>query len=347
MIEKLAEAVSGFRPHFRRLLPVRSARIGGRKSKNDGGMYERTQKTSVSLHPMFFLVGIFYSLTGELPFFIMTALVALEHELAHAFAAARLGYRLNKIVLMPYGAVIDGDLKDISLKDEIVVAVSGPLCNLFTAAGFAALWWFFPSTYPYTDSACFLSLSIAIVNLLPAYPLDGGRVLKCVLQLYLFNVQGKKQGEKTDVARRAQVVCAAVAIVISALLLWAFFALLRGGTPNYTILGFAFFLVVGAFGTRADARYLKVNFSNLSALGRGVEIRRVAVLDETPVKSALRYLCRGKYLILDVYDRRERYLGEVRQSDFSEFFSQTSIYAPLGEILTKSAEKCQKKDKIP
>ena len=49
----------------------------------------------------------------------MSALVAVQHECAHAFAAAKLGYKLNAIVLMPFGAVIDGDLRGISFKDEI------------------------------------------------------------------------------------------------------------------------------------------------------------------------------------------------------------------------------------
>jgi hypothetical protein len=49
------------------------------------------EKTRVTLHPAFFLAGVFYSLTGDLPVFLMTAIIALEHELAHAFAAARLG----------------------------------------------------------------------------------------------------------------------------------------------------------------------------------------------------------------------------------------------------------------
>ena len=230
MIEKLAETVSGIKPHLRRLLPVRSARTIEKNSKNDGSRYESSEKTRITLHPIFFLVGIFYSLTGDLLFFVMTTLVAIEHELAHAFAAARLGYRLNKIVLMPYGAVIDGDLTEISLKDEIAVAISGPLCNLLTAAGFAALWWFYPTAYAYTDSACFLSLSIALVNLLPAYPLDGGRILKCALALAFLN--GETKAKKSTAERRAERTCVAVSLVIAAALTAAFFVLLRKNTPN-------------------------------------------------------------------------------------------------------------------
>ena len=132
-------------------------------------------------HPLFLLVGVWYACTGELFLFLLSALVAIQHECAHAFASAKLGYKLNKIILMPFGAIIDGDLKGISFRDEIYVAVCGPLCNLITAGFFVALWWLVPTMYAFTDTACYSSLTIAVINLLPAYPLDGGRILKCAL----------------------------------------------------------------------------------------------------------------------------------------------------------------------
>ena len=79
----------------------------------------------------------------------MSAIVAIQHECAHAFAAAKLGYKLNKIVLMPFGAIIDGDMSGISFKDELLVAACGPLCNLCTAIFFIALWWLKPTMYAF------------------------------------------------------------------------------------------------------------------------------------------------------------------------------------------------------
>lgn len=312
------------------------------KFKNGGGRGESNEKTKLFLHPTFFLAGVFYSLTGDLPFFLMTTLVALEHELAHAFSASALGYRLNKIYLMPYGAVIDGDLTDVTLSDEIRVALAGPLCNLFTALAFGALWWFYPTSYAYTDTACFLSLSVALVNFLPAYPLDGGRILKCFLTLRFSN---GKIGANTSAERKAEKVCAVVTLVTATLLLACFFALAKRGTYNYTVLGFTFFLIVGQFSKNTDARYSKISYSNLSALARGVEIRRVAVLESTPLKSVLRYLCQGKYLLLEVYDAQEKRIGELRQSEFAEIFKSSSLYAPIGDIFTKHTEKSEKNSK--
>ena len=162
------------------------------------------------MHPLFLLFGIWYSFTGELFLFLMSAIVAVQHECAHAFAAYKLGYRLNSIVLMPFGAVIDGDLRGISFKDEIFVALCGPLCNLFTAVFFVALWWLFPTMYAFTDTACYSSLSIALVNLLPAYPLDGGRVLKCVLTRWFLHTSV----EQSKAEKRAEWICRIVAVYL-------------------------------------------------------------------------------------------------------------------------------------
>ena len=130
-----------------------------------------------AVHPLFLLFGVWYAFSGRLFLFLVFTLVALMHECGHAFAAARVGYRLDKIVLMPYGALISGDIEGIGLKDEIKVALAGPLVNAATAVLFVALWWFFPETYAYTDVAAYASAAIALVNLIPAYPLDGGRIL--------------------------------------------------------------------------------------------------------------------------------------------------------------------------
>ena len=81
--------------------------------------------TFVRLHPLVLLLGVWYAVKGDLFLFLMSTLVALQHECAHAFAAAKLGYKLNAVVLMPFGAVIDGDLRSISLKGDADQIVGG------------------------------------------------------------------------------------------------------------------------------------------------------------------------------------------------------------------------------
>ena len=298
-----------------------------KKDKKGDGLFR--------LHPLFLLVGIYYAFTGELFLFLLSALVAVQHECAHAFASASLGYKLNHIILMPYGAVIDGDLKGISFKDEIFVAFCGPLCNLCTALFFLALWWLAPTMYAFTDTACYSSLSIAIVNLLPAYPLDGGRILKGALGRFFL----KSCPDETLAEAKARKICRIVTLGFSLIFFLGFFLLLANGIFAFSMLTFGAFLLTGAFGNRdKSAVYDKMEFSCRNALKKGTEIKRVAVLHTCTVKNALRFLTRGSFLILEVYDENERFLFELSQNELSSFFqASTSPYQTLGELKARHA----------
>lgn len=287
-----------------------------RPNKKGRSFPYREKKSLFSLHPLFLLFGAYYCIKGELFIFLLSALVAIQHECAHAFAAAKLGYKLNKIVLMPFGAVIDGDLKGISLKDEIFVAACGPLCNLVTALFFLALWWLTPTMYAFTDTAYFSSIAIALVNLLPAYPLDGGRILRCLLaKSFLKNNLDEQKAE-----RKAEKIGRFVTLGIALLLTFIFIGQCTQNSPNVTLLAFAIFLFVGAFGTsEKDAVYGKMNISLRGILKKGIEVRYVAVLDSIPIKDCLRFLAKGSYLVLVVYDEGENFLFELPQNQLSAY----------------------------
>ena len=141
----------------------------------------------ITIHPLFLAVGLLSALFGGLPIFIICALTALLHECGHIFCAARLGFECKKISLMPFGAAAVCDIEGISPSDEVKLSLAGPLVNFILCVGVAGLWWFFPETYAYTDLIFYASAGMLVLNLLPAYPLDGGRVVKCVLGSFLKN----------------------------------------------------------------------------------------------------------------------------------------------------------------
>ena len=301
-----------------------------RQKRRKSCRFPSRQGGIIKLHPLFIAIGVWYCFKGELFLFLMSCLVALQHECAHAFAAAKLGYKLNKIVLMPFGAVIDGDLKGISLKDEITVALYGPLCNLFTAGFFAALWWFAPTMYAFTDTACFSSLSIALVNLLPAYPLDGGRVLKCVLTRAFL----KTDAQTLHAEKKAERICRGVTLCFAILFLSAFFYTLVAKSLNLSLLAFGVFLFVGAFGNRdKTAVYAKMDFSCKDALEKGVEIKRIAVAENFKLKDAFRFLSAGCYLVLEVYDKQENKLFDLPQNELADCFLRAqSPHQTIGSL---------------
>ena len=271
---------------------------------------------SFELHPLFLLFGVWYAFKGELLLFLLSCLVALQHECAHAFAAAKLGYTLNKIVLMPFGAVIDGDLKNLSYKDEIAVAASGPLCNVITAAFFAAVWWFFPVTYAYTDTAYYSSLAIATINLLPAYPLDGGRILRCLL----IRASGKKYADLNEAAKKAERVCKGITFALALGCVAVFTVACMQEIYNLSLLVFGIFLLVGGLGNRQKAEYERLNFVCSSPLKNGVVLRRVAVLSSCSIKDAIKFITRGEYLVLEVYTSGGEKAFELPQNELARWF---------------------------
>ncbi len=208
-----------------------------------------------------------------------------------------MGYRLDRIVLMPYGAVVSGDISGITPAQELAVCAAGPLVNAVTALFFVALWWLYPETYPYTDTAAYISLSLALVNLLPAYPLDGGRALRVLL---------RPLGE-----RRAKIACVALSAAIALAVMGFFVYTCARGEPQWSAAAFSVLLAAGIGG---GGRYARVKFSRKKSFERGVEERRVALSADRTVGYALRFLRDDRYLVLVLFDGEE-FFGEVTEEE--------------------------------
>ena len=281
----------------------------------------------VRIHPLFFLAGVWYSFTGDFLSFVSVALCAILHELAHANAAAKIGYAMKSVCLMPYGATVTVDLDGVSPKDEIKIALAGPIFNLTLAAGFLALWWCYPSLYPYTETAFVSTLSLAVCNLLPALPLDGGRTLYCVLIL-LFNAYLPPTKSK----KRALLICRIVSGTLCLAGIALFATTCFQGNPNLSLGAFTVFLFAGLFAKKHG--YVKLDFSNRKSFERGIPIKHVGVLETCTVKKALAFLSSGQYLSFDVYTKDERFLGSISQSQLSDFFQKRNLYATFSEFFS-------------
>ena len=280
-----------------------------------GGAGKRIGAFRVRVHPLFLAAGVLSAFTGQLLLFLSAVLAALEHEFAHSIAARSEGYCLDKILLMPYGAVISGDLSGIPPKAEAKVLLAGPLANAFTALAFAALWWLFPETYPYTEAAAEVSLSLFLVNLLPAYPLDGGRLL-----LLLLTPLGEP---------RARLI-SRIAACLTAGGIFALFVISLFSVPNFSALLFALLLFAGNFG---GGSYRRIAFARGRTFSRGVEEKRVVLSSERTAGECVRYLREDKYLVLIVYEDGE-YLGELTEGELFAVLEEGGYSRTLKEALS-------------
>jgi stage IV sporulation protein FB len=139
----------------------------------------------VTVHPgLLALLGL--ALYARLaPEALVYAAVLLGHELAHVLAAAAFGLRVSALELLPTGGV--ARVEGLELADpgaEAAVAVAGPMHNLLClAAGFVLreAGWLAPGRGAFFLAA---NAALALGNLIPALPLDGGRVVRAALAVH-------------------------------------------------------------------------------------------------------------------------------------------------------------------
>ena len=124
---------------------------------------------------LFFLLIII--LTGNFNYFIPYFLLLFFHEISHAITGIILGYKLEKIVFYPLGGltIINYPI-NIPLFKELLIVIMGPIMQIIV---YLILKEYYPfiKIYHYT---------LLFFNLLPVYPLDGGKILN-IISGYFFN----------------------------------------------------------------------------------------------------------------------------------------------------------------
>jgi len=115
-------------------------------------------------------------------------LSVLLHELSHSLVAKRLGLPVASITLFIFGGVSSLTQEPASAKDEFKVAIAGPATSFLIAAVLGVVFLIFAlegesASVPGAMSGYlgFINFALGVFNMLPGYPLDGGRVLRSVL----------------------------------------------------------------------------------------------------------------------------------------------------------------------
>ncbi|MDO4541022.1 MAG: site-2 protease family protein [Syntrophomonadaceae bacterium] len=132
------------------------------------------------IHVLLLLLAAFSLVLGFGPELLILLVSLLLHELAHCLAAARVGAEISSIELLPFGGQAhSNDLSLLSPDQEIVVALAGPAASALIAGILLILTNIIALNY--IEIAFGANTLLAAFNLLPALPLDGGRVLRAVL----------------------------------------------------------------------------------------------------------------------------------------------------------------------
>lgn len=124
---------------------------------------------------IFFILGFIFDLA--LAFFWI-----IIHELAHYFVLLKLNIELDKFKVHILGARLEiKDFEDLSSRERLIICFAGPILNFIVALiSFCIYKTILKNQYLY--STCEINLVLFIFNLLPAYPLDGGKILGAILE---------------------------------------------------------------------------------------------------------------------------------------------------------------------
>ncbi|WP_164668483.1 site-2 protease family protein [Virgibacillus doumboii] len=142
---------------------------------------------SIHIHPILLVFIIISFFTGTFTELMIIVSIVLFHELGHFMAAKLFNWRIKGIMLWVFGGVMDTDEHGTRpLHEEMIVTVAGPIQHIFIYV----LILFFSldsSAVPSSiiDSVLFYNTVILVFNLLPIWPLDGGKLLFQVLSAIL------------------------------------------------------------------------------------------------------------------------------------------------------------------
>lgn len=139
------------------------------------------QGLKVRIHFLFWIVILWAVAMGRFLEIVTLFVLVIIHEMGHVTSAWSLGWRIRTLELLPFGGVVKTDeWESVPVHEELIVALAGPFHNvmmILAAAFFAWTGWWDEEWTRY-----FIHLNAILIgfNLLPIYPLDGGRVMQAL-----------------------------------------------------------------------------------------------------------------------------------------------------------------------
>lgn len=139
-----------------------------------------------------FIFILIFLLTNQIKIYGILMLFALIHELGHMLVGIALGLKSVKLEIMPYGLSIGFEVKYkdynkkikngnmLSIK-KLIIAMAGPITNLIVTIIFLIFNISFLGIE--RELVIYSNILIGIFNLIPIYPLDGGRIIKNILHI--------------------------------------------------------------------------------------------------------------------------------------------------------------------
>ncbi|CAB4242610.1 Zinc metalloprotease [Methylacidimicrobium sp. AP8] len=272
-----------------------------------------------------------YAATGEFSDVIFSVLsliplfaIIVLHELGHALTAQRFGIQTRNITLYPIGGIARLERMPEDPWQEFLVALAGPAVNLVLAAVLYVILLIVGNVESWTNlhwiggnlllNLFWINVVLAGFNLLPAFPMDGGRVLRALL------------ASRMDAVRATQI---AAAVGQGMAIFFGFYGVFG---HNPFLLFIALFVWMGA---AQEASLVQVK-SALSAIPVShLMMTEFHILrPEDPLGSAVRYLLAGCHLDFPVVSGRT-VVGILTRHNLVEGLSRYGEDVPVAEVMNR------------
>jgi Zn-dependent protease/CBS domain-containing protein len=292
--------------------------------------------TAVRIHVTFLLLlawifGVNYVSGGPqaagngLLFIVLLFLCVLLHEFGHIFAARGFGIRTPDVILLPIGGVSRLERIPEEPRQEFLIAIAGPAVNVVIAfllvliggANFSAehLSALENGNVSMIDRLAAVNLFLALFNLLPAFPMDGGRVLRALLASRLGYVRA------TEIAA---MIGQGVAFVLGFLGLF--------GNPLLIFIAIFVYLAASAeahlVATRAMAHGVPITAAMLTQFAK--------LTPDEHVDTAVQTLLRTSQGEFPVVDGQGKPLGVLMRNDLIRALRERGPNAPVADAMTAS-----------
>ncbi|SFK69714.1 stage IV sporulation protein FB [Paenibacillus sp. 1_12] len=257
----------------------------------------------IRIHPLFSIVMLL-SVAGGYFIEIATLFgIVLVHEMGHVLAAKGFGWRIKEVLLLPYGgeAVVE-ELGSVPVWQEVIVVIAGPLQNIWMMLIAYLLQWMGLVSEQWSAYFIEANLYIALFNLLPITPLDGGKLLGSLMSLWL------PYHRVITLSCCLSLVLSLVVTILSVL------HVVRGGGIQLNLLMIGIFLIYSNWYSYKGRAYHFMRFllhretALVRLMGAGTMAQPIVVNGSRRIKDVVRLFMREKYHLVYVLDEH----GSIR-----------------------------------
>lgn len=273
------------------------------------------------IHGLFWVVILSAVATGRFLEVTTLFVLVLIHELGHVTVARSYGWRVTEIQLLPFGGVaVTDEWGTVPAGEEIAVALGGPFHNVMMVLfGYVFFWldWWSEEWMRYFVQGNAL---LAGFNLLPVYPLDGGRILQALLSYHL--------PYRRSVALSLMGGLAGASLI----LIWSFLG--PGWDLNLTII--AMFLIYSNLIALKQRDYQYMRFlmkRSQSVVPSHARIIELRVHPDEALVSVLKKLRKESYHILLVRDAKGQWRPLPEEVLFRHFFDEKKPDSRIGDLI--------------